>query len=243
VKGGGVIPAGQKRIRRRKALRLSTENGVAAGPRVLDEEQSRLEEVAPEQVGVAVVVHVRKGEGVGPVKRRPLLARPPDNLNALKLVRHVGELGHAVRPVDRLVAGDGPVEPPQKEIQPAVAAKVRDVRDVLTVREDGLPLHGPQRVGVQLKRRRRGRADVPVGAEMAVRLFREQIGHPVLVKIRKPVPFADLQVPVVVRTPHEARRVPLGDVLEKRELAGTLLDKEIRVLVPVNVHKLRGAAR
>ena len=236
--GRHVVAAGPQRVavRQQQRLRRAVQRRRAAAAGVADQQHARLEEVAPQQVQVAVAVHVHERHGVRAVARPEL----GDDLDPLEPVGDEAEPRRAGRmPLGGLVAGDRAVDAAEEEIRQRVAVDVGHLRDVLPVGEDRRALGIAQRIGRLPEPRRRRRTGVLVVAHVAERLLGQQVEVTVVVHVVEAAPLAHRQVVPAIGAPGEVRRRTRAGVLEEDERVAALLDEEVQVAVAVDVHELR----
>ena len=254
AEGRSVVAARPDRVVEGEGTRFHAEVRRLARAGVLDQEESGLEEVAPEHVRVAVRVVVGQRHrvrpvqgGEGPARVRavegryaPGGRRVGDDLDVLETVRDVPE-GRGVRAerARRLVARDRPHEAADEEVEAAVAVDVRRVGDVLPVREDRLTARVAEGVRDEFEYGPARRAGVPIELHVAEGGLREEVPVSVRVDIHEAEPLSDLEVRVRLRPPGVEPSVRRVLALEEQQAVRRLLHEEVEVAVSVDVHPLR----
>ena len=164
---GRVVAAGFEWSAGGKRDPLAVKVKMRARPLVSDPQQAGLEEVAPQNVGVAVAIDVEHRHRVRAVQRRLALA---DDLDVFELLGDETEPRRAIRvQCLHLVARDRAIDPTQQHIESTVAIDVGELRDVLAVGVDRRSLDVLQRVGGDDEPRRSARPDVAIVPDVAER--------------------------------------------------------------------------
>ncbi len=206
-----------------------------AAAEVAEPEQAGLEEIAPDEVEVAVVVGVGQRHGIGAV-HAPLSG---DDGEALPLLIHQPEHRRAGAPHE-FVAEDHAAHPPDEQVGAAVAVHVAHLGDVLPVGEHRHSFGIPQRVRQRHVAGRRLRAIVPEVPQVAEGPLGEQVEVAVAVEVGEAGPLAHLQAGPVPAQEREGRQLVVGGAVaaEGQHLAAPLLDDEVEVAVAVEVGQL-----
>ena len=208
----------------------------AAVAEVLQPEQSGFEEVAPENVRIAVTVEIGHREGIGSVEAGPLA----DDLDVLETVGDQAEPRRSSRIAGlQLVAGDGAVHPAQHEVHAAVAVDVGELGDVLPVGVDRDPVHVLERIGRHDEVGPTPRAGVVEVADVTVLRFGEEVRQAVPVHVGETVPLSDVDVLVSVGLPLPAERISGPDSGKEGEFSGVLLEEQVGHAVATDIDQLR----
>ena len=171
--GRRVVPACLERRLWRKRDSIVVKVRTRTGALIPDPQETRLEEVAPQNVGIAVAIDVEDRHRIGAVQRGRTL---PDDLDILEPLRDQAEPRRPVHiEVFHFVAGDGAVHATEQHIELAVAIDVGELGDVLAVGIDRHAVDVFQCVGGNLKARCRLRSNVAVIPNVAERGLGEEI--------------------------------------------------------------------
>src|SRR5712691_7386277 len=229
---GRVVAARLERRSRWKWNPIAVEIGMTARPLVANPQQTRLEEIAPENVGIAIAIDVEHRHRIGAVQRRLALA---DDLDVFEPFRDKPEpRGAQAVEALHLIASDRAVHAAQQHVELAVAIDVGELGDVLSIGVDRDALHILQRVGGDHEARRRARPDVAVITDVAERRLREEIVESVAVHVHEAVPLPDVDsLEPISRQPPAVSRA-----LEELELTRVLLNEEIDDTVAIDVEEL-----
>ncbi len=205
---------------------------MLAGSLIAEPEQTRLEEIAPQDVEIAVAIHIEHRHRVGAMQRRLALA---DDLDVLELLGDELEARRAVR-IEPLhfVARDRPIHTSEQHVELAVAVDVGELGDVLTIGVDGGALDILERVSRHGEARCRARADIPIVPDVAERRLGEQVVQPVAIDVHEPIPLADVDaLEAFCRLPPAS-----GRTLEELQLARILLNEQVEDTVAIDVDQL-----
>ena len=168
-----VVTARDKGVFDLEGKGLAEKNRLATRSSVLQVKEASLEEVAPKEVEISVVVHIGECHGVRTVQT-PRHRR--HDLDALETILDEPEQWRTVRRGSRrLVTADGPVHPPQEEIPVSITVDVVEAWDVLAVGEQGLAVYIAGRITYGEERSHLGRAFVPKILHVAERTLCKQI--------------------------------------------------------------------
>ena len=241
--GRRVVAAGENRVAPREGYRVPGQVGTLTASGVLDQQQTGLEEVAPEHVRVSVVVHVPQRERI----RSMQAAQLGDDLDILKSVgdqpeprgrRGIGGSAHSGRRTRRrnlLVPGHRPGQPADEQIHETVAIHVARIGYVLPIREDGSPGSVSKRVGPDAE----PAVVVPPQPHVTEGGLAEQIRVSVPVHVGESIPLPDLEAGKPVGAPFESRPVTPARVFEVDDAPGSFLDEQVGIAVAIDVRELR----
>ena len=233
--GRSVVTAGADRLLSGEGKGFTAQIRSGSGPGVFEVQDTGLEVVTPEEILVAVAVHVAQRHRVRAVETSDL----SDDLDAFEAVRHQLEEGDAlVVRAGLLVPRHRAFESTDEQVHAPVAIDVRGVGDVLTVREDGPTLGITDRIRRLYEACILACPIVPVVPHVAERALGQQVVIPVPVEVDEAVPLADFEILIAVRTPLEGS-LGARDMLEEHHAPGGLLEKEVFVSVCVDVDELR----
>ena len=232
---GIVVAAGADRVFEGERHRFVAKHRRGARPSISNQQQAGLEEIAPEQVLVAVVVDVGEEHRVGPMQRAELR----DDLDVLEPIRHEFKPGDLlVIQTHRLVAHHRAVDAADEEIHQAVAIDVGQVGDVLAIDKNGRAGDISERIDRERERGLLGRAFVAKNLDVAEDVLAQQVVVAVLIEIDEAIPFAHFDVVVMIGSPDVAGLGGCADVLEEHQLPRHLLHEQVEVAVGVDIDEL-----
>ena len=186
-----IVSAGLGRCAPRKRHGCVLQDRLRTRPGIRNQQHTRFEKVTPEKIEIPVSIVVVERHRVGAVAAALQLANDLDVLESIGLEDEARQRRSSRRV--RLHVPDGSIHSSNKQIEPAVAVEIVEVRDVLSVRKNRNPRDITKRVFRRDPFRRTGSSLIPNQGHVTVRFLDKQVLVAITFHVDEAMPFTNVQ--------------------------------------------------